>query len=44
MGFEWHIYGPSGHGFELGTHGSCIAYLWAKWAWVWSGNTYMGLE
>jgi len=64
MGLEWHIYGPSGHGFELGTqiwvlngifmgqvdmgliwehicgscityiNGSCIAYLWAKWAWV----------
>ncbi len=20
MGLEWHIYGPSGHGFDLGTH------------------------
>ncbi len=20
MGLEWYIYGPSGHGFELGTH------------------------
>ncbi len=48
--------GPSGHGFDLGTHtwvlngifmgqvgmglnwectyGSCIEFLWAKWAWV----------
>ncbi len=57
-------HGPSGHGFDLGTHiwvlhdifmgqvgmgliwehiyESCMTYLWAKWAWVWSGNTYMG--
>jgi len=30
MGLEWHIYGPSGHGFELGTH-----------VWVMHG-TFMG--
>jgi len=31
MGLNWeHIYG------------SCMVHLWAKWAWAWTGNTYMG--
>ncbi len=33
MGLEWHIYGPSGHGFDLGTHIWVLnGILWAKWA------------
>ncbi len=45
MGLEWHIYGPSGHGFDLGTHtwvlnGIFMGQVGMGLDW----NAYMGLE
>jgi len=37
MGSAWYIYGPSGHGFELGTH------IWVLYI-IFMGQVSMGLN